>query len=112
MQGRQVDGDDLQPVEEVFAERAFLDSRVQIRVRRGEHADIYGARRIGAEPCHGLLVENTQELNRGRRRHLSDLIEKNGASVGLFESANSLLGCSSEGSFFVTEELAFKKLWR
>ena len=39
-QWRQRDGDHVQPVVKVFAERALFKRRAQIHVRRGHHADI------------------------------------------------------------------------
>src|SRR5690606_27430951 len=43
---------------------------------------------------------------------VADLIEEEGASVGLFELTNALLDCRSERSFLMTKQFTFDELGR
>ena len=84
-EGRQVDGDDLQPVVEVLAEAAPLDLVVEVLVRGADEADVDGARARLADPADLLLLEDAEELGLEGERQVADLVEEERAARGLLD---------------------------
>ncbi len=88
-QGRQVDRHDVEPVEEIVAEFALAHHRLEVLVRRGDHAHIDLDVLVAADPLDGLLAQRAQKFHLRRRVDLADLIEENRAVVGLLEAADA-----------------------
>src|SRR6185436_17840151 len=59
---------------------------------------------------HRLLLDHREELGLHVRRQLADLVEEDGAAVGLDEEAAARAVGAREGAFGVAEELALEKL--
>src|SRR5207247_2478777 len=58
------------------------------------------------------FLQDPQELHLHRRRHLSDLVEKDGPSCRRLEEAALVLCRVGEGSTAVAEQLAFEQRFR
>ena len=103
-QWRQIQRDHVQAVVEVFAKLAGAGRFAQIPLGGGDDADIDGAWRIAAEPLDAALLQHPQQLDLQRHRHRFDLIEKQGAAVGVFQLADAALAGTGEGTFLMAEQ--------
>ena len=107
-----LDGNDRQPVIQVFAEAAGEDFFVQRFVGGGQHAHADGdALGVAHAPDHPFL-QNAQELGLERLRHGVDLVEKDRAVMGFLEEPHLVLNRPRESPFFVAEEFAFQQVFR
>ena len=109
-QGRQLDGDDVEAVEEVFAEAAFADGLAQIDVGGGDDADVDLDFLDAAEVHEAAILEDAQDFGLGIHAHGGDFVEEERAAVGDFEEA--LLGGDGGGerAFDVAEEGGLEKV--
>ena len=81
-QRRQVDGDDVEPVEEIGAEAAPPDLLLEVAIGRGDDADVHRDRLGGADRNHLPLLEHAQQLHLQRRRHLAHFVEEEACRRG------------------------------
>ena len=86
-QGRQVDLDHIESVEEVFAEPILLDLLLQALVRGGHHANIHLQALMTADPFESLLLEDPEQLGLHRLRNVADLVQEDRPLVGQLEPA-------------------------
>src|SRR5205085_8263358 len=84
-EGRHVDADDVDAVEEVLAEALFLDLGLEVAVGGGDDAGVEGLLLVPADGSNGALLERAQELGLHSGGHLADLVEEEGAPAGLDE---------------------------
>ena len=108
-QRRQVDVDDVQPVEQVLAEAAVRQALFQILVGGGDdaHVDLLAARRPQRPDL--ALLQDAQQLGLQRGRQLADLVEEQGAAVGLDEQAGAIRARVGERAALVAEQLALQQ---
>ena len=86
-QGRKVDLEDREPVEEVLAELALRDRPREVAVRGRDDAHVGLQHLRPAEPLELALLEDAQELRLHGRAHLAHLVEEERAAGGLLETA-------------------------
>src|SRR5581483_11476738 len=94
------------------AECALFKRRSQVDIRGRQHAHIDMPGLIAAQPLELALLQNAQQLDLYRSRYISDLIQKNGPSIGLLELAKFGDISASERPFFVSEQLALHEILR
>ena len=94
-QRRQVHGNHIKAIKQVFAEFAFPHQHLQINIGGGDHAHIHLQLMDAAQVHEFAVLQDTQNLGLGFHAHGADLIQKNGAAVGHFKQA--LLGRNSAG---------------
>ena len=111
-QRRHGDLDDLEPVVEILAELAPQHHLLEIAVGRRDHPDVDVDVLVAAELGELRVLEDVEQLGLQRRFHLADLVEEDGAGVGLFELADARRGGAGEGALLVAEQLAFEQLTR
>ena len=111
-QRRQVDGDDVEAVEKIFAEAAIAHGLAQIDVGGGEDAHIHLNLLNAAEVHEAAVLQHAQNLGLRVHAHGGDLVEEERAAVGDFEEA--LLGRDgrSERALDVAEERGLEQLRR
>src|SRR5438105_1036942 len=109
-QGRNLDGEDCHPVEQVLAEAPLGNRLAQVAMRGGDDAQVDGHRRGAAEPLHLVLLEDAEKLRLELERQLADLVEEQGPALGLLEAADAARGRPREGAFLCPEQLALEKL--
>ena len=109
-QRRQVQLDDIETEEEVFAEISLGDHFGQVAVRRGEEADVGGEGFVAADALEDAFAEHTEDFNLRGGIDLADLVEKQRAARGLLEASDAPLARSGERTFLVAEEFAFEEL--
>ena len=101
--------DDVQPVEQVLAERALLDHLSQVAVGRGDDADVHLDRLRVADALELTRLNHAQELRLQRRAHRPDFIEEQRAAVRLLDPALAVGDGARERAAHVPEQLAFEQ---
>ncbi len=82
---RHVDRHHVEPVEQVLAEPAGGDLRLELLVRRGEHAHVHRHGLGAADARDHAVLQHPQHLGLRSQTHVADLIEEERAAVGLLE---------------------------
>ena len=96
----------------VLPEIAVLDGIDDVPVGRRDDADIHAQFLRAAHADKGTILEKAQQLGLQRAGHLSDLVEKQRAAVGLLHLPGLLLHGAGERSLFVPEQLALEQRLR
>ncbi len=109
-QGRNVHFDHLQPVVEVFAERALAHHRFEIAIGRGNHPHVDFDRAVAAQFRELAVLQHVQDLGLQRLRHLADFVEHDGAVLRELELADARRGRAGERAALVAEQLAFEQV--
>ncbi len=86
-QRRNIQRHHIQPVIEILAKCPLLQRRAQIHVGGGDHPHVDVPDFIAAQPLELALLQNAQQLHLNGGRHVADLVQENGARVGLLEFA-------------------------
>src|SRR6187402_23805 len=111
-QWRNEERDDVETIEEIFAEVSSCDLFFEVLVGRGDqaHVDVHG---IGsADRKEALLIERTQHLGLRLQAHIAYFVEKERTSIRAFKGAALLLRSSGNRSVAIAEEFAFDKVFR
>src|SRR5215212_9357468 len=104
-QGGQVEQDDGQTEVQIFPERVALDLMFKVPVGGGQDPHVDPAVPNAADPPHGALLDGPEQLSLQRGLEITDLIEKDEATLGRLEQAElGFLGIG-EGTPFVPEQL-------
>src|SRR5690606_37338878 len=109
---RDVDRDDVEAEEEVFAEAPPLDLALQVLVRRGDDADVHADRPLAADTGDDALLQRAQDLGLRRGAHVPDLVQEERAAVRLLELPAPVRVGAGERPLDVAEELALDQLRR
>src|SRR5680860_1613840 len=109
-QGREVDGDDIEAVKQIFAEPASLYLLRDDLVGGGDHTGINLDRHGTADAFELPFLKDPQQLLLCRKRHLPDLVEQDRALVRHFEATLALVDRAGERALLVAEELTLQKL--
>src|SRR6185436_19042495 len=102
---RQLDGEDVQPVEQILPEGAALHGGLEIAVRRRQHAHVHRDRMTAADALDLSLLEYPEQRDLRLRGQLADFIEEDGAAIRGFEAAEAALHCAGERALLVSEQL-------
>ena len=105
--------EDVEAVEQVVAEAALLDERLQVAVRRRHdpHADVDAA--VAAERFEDAFLEDAQQLHLRGQWHLRHLVEEEGAAVRRLEAAFAPVDGSGERTALVSEQFGLEqRLWK
>ena len=106
-QRRHVDREDVQPVEQVLAERCpRAIALLEVAVRGGDDRAFDGDRRRAAEPLDLPLFEHAQQLDLDVERQLADLVEEDRRVVGQLEAADLPRERAGERALLAAEQLA------
>src|SRR5271157_4944748 len=81
-------------------------------MRGGHDSDVNLDRLRAPHPLERHFLKDPQQLRLNFEVDVADLIEKQGAVVGLLEPADAISIGAGEGSFDVAEELAFQQVLR
>ena len=109
---RDVNSDDIQTEEQIFAELAVADHLLKILVCGADDSCIDGKRLGASKSCNGPFLKDSENLHLKRERHITYLIQKKCSAVCKLEHSYLSGICPSEGSLLVAEKLAFKKVLR
>ena len=103
--GGSVDADHVEPVEEVFAEGAFLDELPKVGVGRRNDAGVELDRLRFADALDLALLQRAQQLGLQRQRHQADFVDEERAAVREFEPADAVGDGAGERAARVAEQL-------
>src|SRR5439155_12864149 len=98
--------------EEVLAKALVLDRLRQSFVRRGEDADVDVHHVLAADARDLAALERAEHSGLRDEIHVADLVQEEGAPVGLLEEAALLLLRAGERAALVVEELVLDLLAR
>ncbi|MCK6548076.1 hypothetical protein L6R52_19650 [Myxococcota bacterium] len=107
-----MDRDDREALVEITTERAGLDQRAQVAVRRGDDAEVDAARLELTEPRDDAVFEHAQQLHLCVERRVVDLVEEHRAALGRGEPAVEARDGAGERAARVAEELGLHQLVR
>ncbi|MNT13414.1 hypothetical protein D3C72_1483840 [compost metagenome] len=105
-----VDANHVQAVEQVLAELAGLYQRLQVLVGGGDDAHIDLDRHVAAHAIELAIGQHPQQAGLGVGGHVADLVEEQGAAVGLLEAPPAQVGGAGEGAFFMAEQLGLHQV--
>ncbi len=88
-QQRQMQGDAVEAIVQVFAEFAVRDHLADIAVRRADDVQIDWNRLIAAERHDFALLDHAQQPGLQHQRHVADFVEEQGAAAGLQDLARA-----------------------
>src|SRR5690606_30944220 len=107
-QRRQVDVDRVEPIQEICAETAGVDLRLQVGVRRREHAHVDLQRARRAETLELAFLEHAQQPRLLSDGNVRNLVEKQRAAVRELEAADAIGLRVRERALHVPEYLALE----
>src|SRR2546428_100258 len=108
-QGWQINGDDVDAVEKIFAERTFSDEPAQTAVCRRDDTHVHANGVLPTHRAELALLEGPQELALHADAHVADLVEQESSAVRQLENALAVPVCAREGATHVPEQLRFKQ---
>ena len=97
-------------MKQILTEQAFTHPNFQILVRRGNHPHVDLDRRMPAHPIELAVGQHPQQAGLHLRRHIADLVQKQGAAIGLLEAAASLCRRAGEGATLMAEQFGFQQV--
>ncbi len=108
-QRREGDGDEVDAVEEVFAECAFGYHGREVGVGGAHDTDVDVSRAAVAEHFETVFLKHAEQFHLGVHVEFAYFVEKYGAFVGEGEPPFAVGRGACEGSFAMAEHLAFEK---
>src|SRR5207247_2566059 len=111
-EGRHLETDDRQPIEEIVTEPTRLHLRREVAQRRRDDADVDLHRPFGADRSKLPRLEHAQETRLQTGLELADLVEEDGTAVGLLERAAAIARRAGESAAHMAEELALDEVAR
>ena len=107
--GRDLDGDDVQPVEQVFPETPLLHRGSQVPVRRRDHAHVGLEIAAAADLLELVVLQDVEQLYLQRRGDFPYLVEEDGPPGGRLEAPDLVGHGAGEGAAHVPEQLRLEK---
>ena len=105
----QRDVDHVEPIVQILAEFSLRDQLLQVAVRRGDEADVHGLGLVAAHALELPLLEHSKQLHLSRWGDVADLVQEQGAGVGLLEPALAAPIRARVRAAFVAKELALEQ---
>src|SRR5207247_4192724 len=99
--------DDVEAVEEIFAEPAGAHRVLEVGVGGGDDADVDGEGGGLAERGDLARLEEAEQLRLQVEAQLADLVEEEGAVAGAADEAGVVAGCAGERAVAVAADVAF-----
>src|SRR5690606_5155806 len=100
---RQMNGNDVEAVIEIFAEGACGYHRREVAVGRGNDAHVDRDLLAPPDPSDLSGLQRAQQPRLRLGRHIANLVEKQGSAMGLLELADAAAHRPGEGALFVSE---------
>ena len=106
-QRRDLDAEDIKPIEKIGTELALLDQLFQILVGGGDAAEVHLDGLVAAHAGDFALLQYAQQVGLGLQGNVADFVQENRSALGNFELAFLAVLGAGEGALFMPEELAF-----
>jgi hypothetical protein len=105
--------DDVEAIEQIFAELPLIDQMPQVTVGGGNDPDVGdGAGPLGPDLLQLARFQEAEEKTLHAQRHLADLVEEHGALVCQLELARLVAIGAGEAPLHMAEELRFEERFR
>src|SRR5436309_6064224 len=101
----------IKPEEQILPESVLPNFLLEILIRRGNKADVYGNRPAAADPFDFPFLKDTKQLGLGREAKVADLVEKQSSTVCRFDPSRAPLH-SRRHAFLDSEQLTFDQSLR
>jgi hypothetical protein len=111
-EARQAYADHVQAMKQIFAKQPLPDALFEVLVRCGDDAHLGLERRVAADAVVVAIGQHAQQPRLQLGRHVADLVEKQGAALGLLEATLTLHRGTGECAALVTEEFGFEQVAR
>lgn len=98
--------DDVEPVIEILAKAPCLGGLQQVDLGSRDHPYIQRDELVRAKPFQVALLEHPQEMHLGANGHGFDLIQQQGATVGMLEFADTGFLGIGKGTSLMAKEFA------
>ena len=82
---------------------------IEILVGGADDADVDLDRLMTADALDHLVLQEAQQLDLHRQRHVADFVEEEGAAIGALDLADGLLDGAGEGALFMAEQFTFEQ---
>ena len=110
-QGQQTHAEGGNAVVQVFAEFALGDGFFQVFVGGGHDAHVQLDGGLSTQAGELTLLQHAQQLALQVHGHLADLVQEQGAALGLLKQTLLLTVCARESAFFVTKQHVFDQIF-
>lgn len=108
-EGRGVEGEDAEAIPEVCAEFALADELFNVAMGGGNDADVNVLFAGIADSSEFFLLEEAEEEALGGEGEVANLIEEEGAAIGLLNDAGGVVIGTCEGAFGIAEKAGFEE---
>jgi hypothetical protein len=106
---RDIQIDHAQAVIQILAEAIVLHLVLKAPVRGRNEPHIHGAGACLSHPSHLALLEDAQQADLHRGRHVADLVQKERAAVRGLKQARAVVHGAGEGAPHVSEQFTFEQ---
>src|SRR5439155_22145878 len=96
-------------MKQIFPKLIFANRIDDVTVGGGDQPHIYLQFLIAADPRERAVLEKTQKFRLQRTAHVANLVQKNGATIGFFDTPVLLPKRASERPLFVAEQFALQQ---
>ena len=107
----QAQANDVQAVEQVFTEGAIFDAQLQVLVGGGDDAHIGLDGAVPPHPVKTAIAQHPQQAGLQIKRHVTDLVQEQGAAFGLLKAAAAHALCAGKRTAFVAKQLALEQVF-
>ena len=111
-QRRHVQAHDIEPMQQVGAEFAARGLRVEILMRGRDHARIRADQFASTDTVKLAGREHAQQTRLHGQRHVTDFVEKQGATGGLLEASGMAARSAGKSPGFMPEQFRFQQIGR
>ena len=111
-QRRNVDGDHIQAIVQILAERAFFERGAQIAIRGGDQTHVDFERFGAAEALEFAFLQDAQQLHLNRGRNVADFVEEKRAFVGEFKFSGLARNRRRKMRLFRSRKVRFREGFR
>ena len=106
-----VEGNYVEPVKQIFAERVAADFLLELLVGRGDHAHVHRDRLIRAKRFHALLFQHAQHFRLRFQAHVADFVEEQRAAIGFLKFSDFVFAGAGEAALAVAEHFRFDQFF-
>jgi hypothetical protein len=109
-QRRQAQPDHVEPVKQVFPEQALAHPLLHVLVGGRDDPHVGPDRLVAADPVEVVVGQHPQQAGLEFGRHVADLVEEQGAALGLLETAPAHGLGAGESPALVAEEFGLEQV--
>src|SRR3984957_13386424 len=110
-EGRDPQRNNIETVVKIVAEAAAFNFGFEVAIRSGNDARVNANSQCTADTLEALLLDEPQKLGLQRGSEIGNLVEKDGAAVGSFETSGLFLDRTGESPAHVAEEFTFEQMF-